>query len=70
VVKKVLITVGFGKLTKQFRTVKLPSKMVDAIELLIEAHPELGYSSTADFVKDGVRLHYCWRNFGIKCDRE
>jgi hypothetical protein len=44
--------------------------MVDAIELLIEAHPELGYSSTADFVKDGVRLHYCWRNFGIKCDKD
>ena len=58
------------ELTKQYRTVKLPSKMVQSIELLIKDHPELGYSSTADFVKDAVRLHYCWRNYGIKCDKE
>jgi hypothetical protein len=44
--------------------------MLESIELLIRNHPELGYSSIADFVKDAVRLHYCWRIHRIKFEKE
>jgi len=58
------------ELAKQYRTVKLPSKMLEEIELLIRDHSEWGYSSIADFVKDAVRVHYCWRIHRIKCKEE
>jgi hypothetical protein len=44
--------------------------MLEAIELLIKDHPEWGYSSNADFVKDAVRLHYCWRIHRIRFESE
>jgi len=44
--------------------------MLEAIELLIRDHPEYGYSSVADFVKDSVRHHYCWRVQRIKVEEE
>jgi hypothetical protein len=44
--------------------------MLEEIELLIRDHPEWGYSSIADFVKDAVRVHYCWRIHRIKCKEE
>jgi Arc/MetJ-type ribon-helix-helix transcriptional regulator len=55
---------------KHHRTIKLPEKMVDAIEQLIEQHPECGYTSIADFVKDSIRHHYCWHLHGIKLEKE
>jgi len=58
-----------SELAKQYRTVKLPSKMLEAIELLIKDHPEWGYSSIADFVKDAVRLHYSWRIHRLKFEK-
>ena len=54
---------------KLYRTVKLPSNMLEAIELLMEGHPECGYSSVADFVKDSVRHHYCWHIHRIKLEK-
>jgi hypothetical protein len=47
-------------LVKRYRTVKLPIEMFEAIEVFIEKHPEYGYTSIADFVKDAVRHQYCW----------
>jgi len=44
--------------------------MLEAIDLLIKDHPECGYSSIADFVKDSVRHHYCWYVHGIKLEEE
>jgi len=44
----------------RYRTVKLPSKMLEAVEQLVRGHPECGYSSIADFIKDSVRRHCCW----------
>ena len=44
-------------MAKQYRTVKLPAKMLEAVEQLVKDHPEYGYSSIADFVKDAVRHH-------------
>lgn len=55
---------------RQYRTVKLPSKMLEAIETLIEKHPECGYSSIADFVKDSIRQHYCWHVHKIRFKEE
>lgn len=55
---------------KRYRTVKLPVKMLEAVELIIRQHPECGYSSVADFVKDSVRHHYCWRVHGVEFGEE
>jgi hypothetical protein len=44
--------------------------MIEAIEFLIEHHPECGYSSVADFVKDSVRHHYCWHVHKIELEQE
>jgi Arc/MetJ-type ribon-helix-helix transcriptional regulator len=42
----------------RFRTIKLPEAMVKHIELMVTLHPEWGYRSTADFVKDSVRQNF------------
>lgn len=47
-------------MVRHYRTVKLPIEMFEAIEVFIEKHPEYGYTSIADFVKDAVRHQYCW----------
>ncbi|HKZ94045.1 MAG TPA: hypothetical protein VJ249_05635 [Candidatus Bathyarchaeia archaeon] len=57
-------------MVRLYRTVKLPSKMLEGIELLIKDHPECGYSSVADFVKDSVRHHYCWRINRTKAEED
>jgi len=44
----------------RFRTIKLPEAMVKHIELMVSMHPEWGYRSTADFVKDSVRQNFHW----------
>jgi len=44
--------------------------MLEGIELLIKDHPECGYSSVADFVKDSVRHHYCWRINRTKAEED
>lgn len=53
-------------MVKRYRTVKLPVKMFEAVEQLVKDHPEYGYSSIADFVKDAVRHHYLWCVHRIK----
>jgi metal-responsive CopG/Arc/MetJ family transcriptional regulator len=58
------------ELAKQYRTVKLPSKMLEEIELLIRDYPEWGYSSIADFIKDAVRFYFWCRIDGTKCKRK
>jgi hypothetical protein len=37
------------------RGVSLRKELVDLIEEYVEAHPEMGYQSLADFVKDALR---------------
>lgn len=39
----------------EYKGVSLPKEMIDEISRIIREHPELGYSSIADFVKDAVR---------------
>jgi Arc/MetJ-type ribon-helix-helix transcriptional regulator len=57
-------------MVKRYRTVKLPAKMLEAVEQLVKEHPEYGYSSIADFVKDSVRHHYLWSVHRIKIVEE
>ncbi|MEM3760246.1 MAG: ribbon-helix-helix domain-containing protein [Candidatus Bathyarchaeia archaeon] len=57
-------------MAKQYRTVKLPAKMLEAVDSIIKNSPECGYSSIADFVKDSVRHHYCWFVHKIKFEEE
>jgi Arc/MetJ-type ribon-helix-helix transcriptional regulator len=45
---------------RRYKTVKLPEEMVDAIEQLLKEHPEYGFFSVAEFMKDSVR-HHCHR---------
>ena len=40
---------------KSYKGITLPQEMVEEIKKLIEEHPELGYSSVAEFVKDAIR---------------
>ena len=39
----------------EYKGVSLPKEMIEEINRIIREHPELGYSSIADFVKDAVR---------------
>jgi len=55
---------------RRYRTVILPSKMLEAVEKLMREHPECGYTSIADFVKDSIRHHYCWYVHRIKFEEE
>ena len=57
-------------MVKRYRTVKLPAKMLEAVEQLVKDHPEYGYSSIADFVKDSVRHHYLGSVHRIKIVEE
>ena len=40
---------------KSYKGITLPQEMIEEIKAIIEAHPELGYSSVAEFVKDAIR---------------
>jgi len=55
---------------RRYRTVKLPSEMITAVEKLIKEHPEYGYTGLADFIKDAVRHHYVWYVHKIRFVRE
>jgi len=44
-----------NKLAENWKTTALPSELVVIIEKLLKDHPELGYKSVAEFVKDSVR---------------
>jgi len=44
--------------------------MITAVEKLIKDHPEYGYASLADFIKDSVRHHYVWYVHKIKFEKE
>jgi len=57
-------------MVKRYRTVKLPYEMIAAVEELIRAHPEYGYASLADFIKDSVRHHYVWHVHKIRFKKE
>ncbi|MGQ9507356.1 MAG: ribbon-helix-helix domain-containing protein [Candidatus Bathycorpusculaceae bacterium] len=57
-------------MVRQYRTIKLPAKMLEAVESIIKSNPECGYSSIADFVKDSVRHPYCWFVHKIKFQEE
>ena len=40
---------------KRYRTISLPIELVELVEKTIERHPEFGYSSLTEFVKDAIR---------------
>lgn len=40
-----------------YRSISFPSKMVSDIEELIKKHPNWGYGSVAEFMKEAVRKH-------------
>jgi len=44
-----------GTCGMEHKTVKLPKELLNEIEKLIESHPELGYVSTSEFIKECVR---------------
>jgi 6-phosphogluconate dehydrogenase len=44
-----------NKLAENWKTTALPSELVEIIEKILKEHPELGYKSVAEFVKDAVR---------------
>ena len=39
----------------EYRTIALPKEIVEVISKLIEEHPELGYRSVPEFVKECIR---------------
>ncbi len=42
---------------KDYSGISLPKDMMDFIDEFIKSHPELGYSSTAEFVKEAIRYY-------------
>ena len=40
---------------RSYKGITLPEEMIEEIKKVIEAHPELGYSSVAEFVKEAIR---------------
>ena len=49
----------------RYRSVKLPTSMILAIEAVVKNHPECGFTSIADFVKDAVRHYICFKVHNI-----
>jgi len=45
----------------RYRTVKLPESMVKAIEEILKMHPECGWQSISEFVRDAVRYSLYWK---------
>jgi metal-responsive CopG/Arc/MetJ family transcriptional regulator len=39
----------------KYKGVSLPKDMVEEVERIVKEHPELGYTSVADFIKEAVR---------------
>ena len=44
----------------KFKSVKLPTEMVETIEQLIKNFPECGWKSVASFIRDAVRSNPYW----------
>ena len=40
-----------------YRNVSFPAEMIAEIETVIKEHPEWGYTSVAEFVKESIRRH-------------
>jgi metal-responsive CopG/Arc/MetJ family transcriptional regulator len=40
-----------------YTSISLPKKFIERIRKYIEAHPEEGYSSITDFIKEATRKH-------------
>jgi|GEM_PF-1003144 metal-responsive CopG/Arc/MetJ family transcriptional regulator len=39
----------------KYKGISIPKEMFEEVEKVIKEHPELGYSSITDFIKDAVR---------------
>lgn len=39
----------------KYKGISIPKEMFDEIEKVIKEHPELGYSSITDFIKEAIR---------------
>lgn len=46
----------------KYRNLSLPTEMVEEIERYISEHPELGFSSIAEFIKFSVRAYLEFRD--------
>jgi metal-responsive CopG/Arc/MetJ family transcriptional regulator len=40
---------------RKYRSLSLPVELLELVEKTIEEHPEFGYSSLTEFVKDAIR---------------
>jgi len=45
----------------RYRNLSLPDNFVREIEIFIEEHPELGFSSIAEFIKYSIRAYMEFR---------
>lgn len=41
-----------------YSNLSLPKEMAENIEKLITEHPELGFTSTAEFIKNAIRSYH------------
>lgn len=55
---------------KGYETVSLPTDLLEQVRALIKAHPELGYSSLADFIKAGIRANLEHEKRSLAIQRE
>jgi len=46
----------------KYRNLSLPTEMVEEIEKYISEHPELGFTSIAEFIKFSVRAYLEFRD--------
>lgn len=47
--------IGKVTMSDNYRTIRIPIELVEEVEKFIKAHPELGYKSNAEFVKEALR---------------
>ena len=40
---------------QQYRTISVPKDLMETVKKTLEEHPELGYSSVTEFIKDAIR---------------
>ncbi len=46
-----------SKRERDYVTLKIPPELAKEIDEIIKNHPELGYRSRAEFVKEAIRKH-------------
>jgi len=49
----------------KYHGIKLPAQMYEACKTIIKEHPECGWKSVSDFVRDAIRHYEYWKKYAF-----